>query len=478
MTELRFRQVHLDFHTSELIPGVGSDFDPDEFGDALAAAGVNSITCFSRCHHGMIYHDTARFPERRHPHLTCNLLAEQIEACHARDIRVPIYITVQWDHFTCREHPEWLSVDESGRRPGTPPFEPGFYSRFCLNTPYVDFLEAQTIEVCETLPVDGVFFDIVAATPCCCRECVADMLAAGLEPSDPADRARHADEVLVGFQKRMFDVVRSRHAEATVFFNSGHAGPKHRRMIDSFTHLELESLPSGGWGYLHFPLAQRYARGLGVDCMSHTGKFHTGWGDFHSFKNRAALEYECFTMLAHGAKCAVGDQLHPTGRLCKETYELIGGVYEQVEAVEPWCVGAKPLVDIALMTPEEYADNASHSAVPLPAMGACRMLQETHHQFDVVDSRSDLSGYRVVILPDEIPVDEPLSAKLSAFVAGGGANQSRHLRCGRTFASVRMGRRPRGLRAAKAGGPPDHSPGGTVVALRRAPSNGVGPAGA
>ncbi|HOS94107.1 MAG TPA: beta-galactosidase, partial [Armatimonadota bacterium] len=119
MADLRFRQIHLDFHTSEQIPGIGSEFDPDEFADTLKAAHVNSVTCFSRCHHGWIYHDTARFPERRHPHLTRNLLKEQIDACHQRDIRVPIYITVMWDHFTARRHPEWIAIDETGRQIGT-----------------------------------------------------------------------------------------------------------------------------------------------------------------------------------------------------------------------------------------------------------------------------------------------------------------------------------------------------------------------
>ena len=44
-----------------------------------------------------------------------------------------------------------------------------------------------------------------------------------------------------------------------------------------------------------------------------TGKFHTSWGDFHSFKNPAALEFECFHMLALGGQVLVGDQLHPNG---------------------------------------------------------------------------------------------------------------------------------------------------------------------
>jgi hypothetical protein len=44
-SELRFRQIHLDFHTSEHIPGIGSDFDPEEFAATLERARVDSITC-------------------------------------------------------------------------------------------------------------------------------------------------------------------------------------------------------------------------------------------------------------------------------------------------------------------------------------------------------------------------------------------------------------------------------------------------
>src|SRR5918996_5692046 len=80
--ELRFRQIHLDYHTSPHITDVGAAFDPEEFASTLVRARVDSVTCFARCHHGYIYYDTKAFPERRHPHLRRNLLAEQIEACH------------------------------------------------------------------------------------------------------------------------------------------------------------------------------------------------------------------------------------------------------------------------------------------------------------------------------------------------------------------------------------------------------------
>ena len=87
-TELCFRQIHLDFHTSESIESGGSDFDSDEFIETLLKANVNSINFFARCHPGWLYFDSKAFPERRHPHLQKGLLSRQMEACHRRGIRV------------------------------------------------------------------------------------------------------------------------------------------------------------------------------------------------------------------------------------------------------------------------------------------------------------------------------------------------------------------------------------------------------
>lgn len=432
MREQRFRQVHLDFHTSEEIPGVGSEFNAQEFAETLKAARVNSINLFARCHHGWIYYDSERFPERRHPHLTCNLLKEQLEACHANGILAPIYVTVEWDHYTARAHPEWLMLDENGCQVGTKPFEPGFYRRLCLNTPYADFIEAQTIELCELFDVDGFWFDICVSYPCCCQRCVSEMRREGLEPSDPAQRRRFADRVLVRFQERISALVRSCCPEATIYFN-GNRLQQYREMIHTFTHLELESLPGGIWGYMHFPVAQRYARRLGVETVGMTGRFHTWWGDFHSFKNPAALEFECLRMLALGAKCSVGDQLHPTGKICQQTYRLIGSVYEKVEALEPWCEGVQPMAEIGVMTPEEFRP-PDLGRVERIAASATRLLQELRHQFDVIDSKSDFSRYKLLILPDEIPLDGELTARLGDFLANGGA----------LIASYRSGLRPEG----------------------------------
>ncbi|MBT7702443.1 MAG: hypothetical protein HN700_19305 [Verrucomicrobia bacterium] len=52
MHHLRFRQIHLDFHTSPAIPGIGEAFDKASYQQTLKAACVDSITTFAVCHHG------------------------------------------------------------------------------------------------------------------------------------------------------------------------------------------------------------------------------------------------------------------------------------------------------------------------------------------------------------------------------------------------------------------------------------------
>jgi hypothetical protein len=417
---LPFRQIHLDFHTSEAIADIGADFDPDEFAATLAAAHVNSITCFARCHHGWLYYQSQANPERIHPHLARpDLLKEQIAACHARGIRVPIYTTVQWDHFTARQHPEWLLSDENGCIFETKPFEAGFYRWLNVNSPYVDFLRAHVRELFDLFPVDGFFFDIVQPVPSCDPYTQAGMRAAGLNPADAEQRSQYALESLNHFKREFSQFVWSINPDVSIFYNAGHVGTRHRAVADAYSHWELETLPSGGWGYQHFPVTMRYARNLGRDVLGQTGKFHTSWGDFHSFKNPAALQFECFRMLALGAKCMVGDQLHPRGRIDPYVYDLVGGVYAEVEAKEPWCAGAQPVTEIAVLTPEEWT-SASASNLPAAIKGANRILEEAAHQFDIIDAKADFSVYRVLILPDAIPVDAALAARLAAYVAGGG----------------------------------------------------------
>ncbi len=418
--ELRFRQIHLDFHTCEHLPDIGNNFDAEEFADTLQAAGVDSITCFARCHHGWLYYPSKRYPEKIHPQLkNQNLLSEMIEACHRRGIRVPIYITVQWDEQIRREHADWRVMDANGKV-GDGPYTDSFYQDLCVNSPYRDYLKDITDEILQTMPVDGLFFDIVSPRDCSCRYCLEAMAQQGIDAYDPAQRQAFAQQTIDAFKLDMSAFIRHQNKDCSIFYNGSHINPSIRSSLSAYTHFELESLPSGSWGYLHFPLVMRYARTLGLDCLAHTGKFHTEWGDFHSFKNREALEYECFHMLALGAKCLIGDQLEPCGKLSQPVYDLIGSVYHQVQQKEPWCSGANAVTEIGVLAPCGFY-SGSHLHLPDSLLGTIKMLEDRSYQFDILDECSDFQSYKVLILPDEVAIDSTLEEKLNRYTAQGGA---------------------------------------------------------
>ncbi|MBQ0125241.1 MAG: hypothetical protein KBS59_02835, partial [Clostridiales bacterium] len=142
---MNFRQVHLDFHTSECIDGVGSEFSKENFQRALKKGHVNSITVFSKCHHGWAYHPSKA--NEMHPGLKFDLLGAQIEAAHEIGVKTPVYLSAGIDEKMARKHPEWLfrNADESMDWAHTFA-EPG-YHKFCLNTPYLDYLIPQIEEV-------------------------------------------------------------------------------------------------------------------------------------------------------------------------------------------------------------------------------------------------------------------------------------------------------------------------------------------
>lgn len=208
-----------------------------------------------------------------------------------------------------------------------------------------------------------------------------------------------------------------------VFHNTSHLAPGDRSIVPHFSHFELESLPTGGWGYDHFPISAAFARTLGKPYVGMTGKFHTFWGEYGGYKHPNALRYECALMLAFGGGCSVGDQLDPTGAVDPSTYSIIGQAYREVARKEAWCVGVQAVADIALLSPSGHARPGETDWIsrqhPVDA-GCARLLLESHYLFDVVDRFSDFSPYRLLILPDIIRIDAELARRLEDYRAAGG----------------------------------------------------------
>lgn len=418
---LNFRQVHLDFHTSEKIEEVGKEFSKKQFQEALKKGHINSITVFSKCHHGYAYHPSKA--NEMHPHLNFDLLAAQIDAAHEIGVKTPVYLSAGLDEKMARRHPEWLVRNRDESTTWAPDFTEAGYHKFCMSSPYLDYLCSQIEEVCEKYDADGIFLDIVGVQPCYCQNCVRERIELGMNPYDETDVLKHAEMVYERYAKRTREAVDKFKPGLPLFHNGGHIRIGRRDLAHYNTHLEIESLPTGGWGYDHFPMSARYCQGLGMEYLGMTGKFHTSWGEFGGFKHSNALRYESSLSIANGAKCSIGDQLAPSGMMDMVTYELIGNAYKELEEKEPWLDNVSAVSEVALLSTEAYTDGfgtGQNAKTGKADSGAARILIEGHYLFDVIDFESDFSKYKVIILPDIIELEGELLEKLKNYCKNGG----------------------------------------------------------
>ncbi len=410
----RKRQVHLDFHTNGTLP-VGKTFSKEQFQNALKTGHVNSITVFSKCHHGWSYHPTE--VNEMHPELDFDLLGAQLEACKEINVNAPVYISAGFDEKEYVKHPEWRWHTDPDPKDYEEYFNEVHFHVLCFNTGYLDLLCRQIEEVMQKYNPCGIFLDIIAPRICYCEKCLADMKKLGLDINNEDDAWKFADMVLKKYIEATNSAVRKYSDTATIFHNSGHIPKGDYGFIEANTHLELESLPTGGWGYDHFPLSAAYVRSLkNTDFLGMTGKFHHSWGEFGGFKHPNALIYETSLSIANGAGCSIGDQMHPLGEMNMATYGLIGKAYSLVEEKEPWLEGAVNVADIAVLSAESLTGNRDEKA----DFGANRMLLENNCLYNFVDGTMDFSGYKLLVLPDVAILSDEIIEKIRCFINNGG----------------------------------------------------------
>lgn len=418
---LASRQVHLDFHTGKLPYTVGKEFNKSNFQETLQSSHINSITLTGRDHHGWVYYQSQDFI--KHPQLgKRDFLKEQIDACHEVGIKAPIYLTAGWDAHSASKHPEWLERQIDGKTYGFEDhnqLEPG-WKTLCFNTTYVEYLIAQTKDLLQhfNYKIDGLFYDILWQDQCFCDQCIEKMQKQKLNPESEKDRKNFATETEQRFKDRIVEAVHSVAPECPVVFNEGNITPIIRPNLADYNHLEIESLPGGKWGYQHFPVTVRYAKNLGKEYMGMTGRFHLSWGDFGSYRDEPALEYENFLALIHGAKCSIGDQMYPDGTLSKKAYETIGKVYSKIEMYEKYEQNVEPVCNIGILHPGIIEEGDEQ--VDIALAGAVNMLNELHLEFAIIDDLMDWNKYELIVLPDKIMLNPRLEKKINEYLKAGG----------------------------------------------------------
>jgi hypothetical protein len=421
--------VHLDFHTSEHIRDVGGRFSERQFRKALAAGRVDSVTLFAKCHHSWSYYPTR--VGRPHPHLATDLLGRQIRACHASGVRAPIYYTVGWSANDAEAHPDWCARNADGAIQTThfdlaaapDAAKPTCsWKNLCPGTGYGEHMLEQLQEICTLYPVDGLFFDICMLNECWCPACRVGMSKQGVDAADAQAVQAYAERKWTRFFQRCRDVILPLHPRASVFFN-GVADPASPPAVhDCQTHFELEDLPTTWGGYDKFPPRARFFTRFGKPMLAMSGKFHTMWGEFGGFKHPDALRFEAAGMVAYGAACSFGDQLHPSGEADLATWSNIGHAYAYVESIERFGVGGSPHANLAVVAARGPQVKAEHGhGVSADEQGVANMLMEAGLDFEFTDPSADLARYQTLLLTGVRFLDDESAAAIASYLRGGGS---------------------------------------------------------
>ena len=404
-----------DFHTMPTFPDLGKRFDIDAFTDRVKGCGVDYLVFHARCNQGMAYYNTVE--GTRHYSLDYDLFGKLAESCSRKGIKLGAYLNVGLSHNEALLHREW-----SVMRPDGPQVVPDnvratlFCRAMCYNTTYGEHFLKMVKEVATNYDIAGMFFDCMQARPCIGVECVREMKEMGMNPNNAGDTFEFSVFSTKRMAERIAGTVNSIKPGMLLYF-----GMDHEDQQKSGTYLECECLPNGGWGYEYLPIYSRNMRTYGKHVMNMTGTFHQSWGDFGNVRPQAALDYDCMYGLAQGLRPTIGGHYHPRGDINEDAFRLIENTYGRLQHYEDWYDNALPVVDFAIICPKNYKEHSTLNFWNPEIRGAVRMLEELKCQFNVLSEDQDWDGYKLLILPDELVLNEKAATKIRRHLDNGDA---------------------------------------------------------
>jgi hypothetical protein len=454
-----WRKVHIEYHTSRHMPRLAEHFNADEFGDRLLAAHVNGATVFAKDMYGFSY-----FPSkhgRMHPNLSFDLLGAQVSALRKRKISVLAYYMLTWNPDLAERHPEWLVVHQPGdksrpkvaeisdaqkaftntvkpdaprqsqlgsrSRPAEPPGEDKGYRpymwQFCICqegflTGELDLIR----ELVSKYELDGVWLDGGGSPACYCDECMRQLRKQGRDPLNSSVQYAHKYELRQSFLERIRAVIKKTRPACLVCpQNEGSFyGLARRAPLVDYSSQEALFTDAVHYGYHYFPTVIRYARGFGIPFHGCTVCFKDFWADFGGLKSPAQMHTEVAAYVSQGARCDIGDQVPPDGRLDPAIYHVIGQAYKHIQRIEPHLEQAVPVTEAALLGSGDAPCNEVN-------YGWVKLLTESKVQFDIVERETKWDEhYALVVLPENYWVDQATASRLLAFIAAGGAVIAAH----------------------------------------------------
>jgi len=424
-----YRTLFIDFHNPEFPEDGFSKFDAEKYFQTIRRVRPSEIMLWTNDHYGSCFYDTK--VGHKHARLKGDYFGELTRLAHENGIRVCAYISIGWHNRNAEEHPEWRQLNAAGE-----PERVGNWKRVCMNSPHRDFSLAALREIVENYQPDSVWLDILQPPRlgCYCQFCQEkfEALFGSAIPTAPEAGSTDLKRIrqFCRIMRRDFiadarELIHSIKPDVTIIWNGG--GNPYDTDAESDALVDKLSMERQDW-------SSRWMRNLGkpYEILIRRGCYH--WSDW----TLAPLDFQkvqAATILANGGMVNLGDQGVPDGSLQQGVYDQLAELFRFIEDLEPFIKGASGVPNIAILhsmksnlmgewtgPSSQLRGHGRQIDFLAELRGACRLLVESHRHFDIIpeDKLTQLSQYRLLILPDQIHLSETEADMIRAYVKNGG----------------------------------------------------------
>jgi len=420
-----FLGVHFDFHAGNDCKEIGKNVDGEMIEYIIDQVHPDYLQTDCKGHPGLSSYPTK--VGNPAPGFVKDTLKIWREVTARRGVGLYLHYSGVWDSTAVKQHPDWVRVDEKGKR------DDRIISVF---GPYVnELLIPQLKELSDNYQVDGMWVD----GECWATEC------------------DYADNVIELFQKQtgIKNIPRKRKDshwyEFSEFCRQGFRDYLNHYVTELHKHNPDFQIASN-WAFTsmmpdpvtidvdyisgdYSPQDSVNTARFEARCMVHQGKpwdlmawSFTRVDTFFSTKTIPQLKREAAVVLALGGGFQAYFPQRRDGSVRKWQMKLMGAVAKFCRARQKFCHQGKPIPQIGLIydTKAFYRQNNklfSPGGILYPLRGILQALLESQNVVDVVmdhQLRSRMQDYPLLIYPEWNYIDPDFKAQLLAYVKEGG----------------------------------------------------------
>ncbi|MFH0910095.1 MAG: alpha-amylase family protein [Planctomycetota bacterium] len=420
--------------------------DPKAIVEMAARRHANTLRLGVYSHQGKAY-----YPSRIAPHApgleSRDLFREFLSACGESGLALAAYVNSTTDTDTLAEHPDWvMQFHGKPRRIGLGTTDLDLYWS-CPNSPYLDYVRSILIEIAEEYDPPIVYIDNFGLEPGCeCRFCRdAFRLASGADLPKTADwddphwqtYRRWIRERNLALAKRLIEPVRTLRPGTPVVFNwgefhsaTGLQNPEAVRALgrEIADNIHAESaVRFHGESFAHVNEQCLFGRAMGLPVWTWVEYPLMPW--FYVSAPPAEVKIKAAKVLANGGRPMVFTVTRaPDGD--ERGLEGFADVFGLASRFPEYFNHTEHVTFLAVLHSSQTLENtcrgdpACFEECKNEFLGALALARHAHLPADIVLERhlkeSELSRYRVLLLPNAAALSAEQCAAIRSFVKAGG----------------------------------------------------------